>query len=151
MTDKSSQTSKKLIMDEGHSLLGSVELKALNRIRMRNTAVFSGRGSWTIGEKYDDRYDTEVGGNQLLVSQEINEQGDIEGGLPIPTNMDELAAIPKRPRPPQIVDYQQDKSYTLEEAEGIEELVPVLTRLKERIAEYEAWLARDTTLRNEKK
>ena len=59
--------------------------------------------------------------------------------------MDELAAIPKRPTPPQIVDYQEDKRYTLEEAEGIEELAPVVQRLKERIAEYDAKLAEKTS------
>lgn len=131
-------------MDEAHLLHDPGASKGFNRLRMRNTFV-SGLGGWAIGEEYDDRYDTEVGGNHLLVSQSINEQGEIEGGLPTSMSMDELAAIPKRPTPPQIVDYQEDKRYTLEEAEGIEELAPVVQRLKERIAEYDAKLAEKTS------
>lgn len=120
------------------------EAQRWSRLRMQNTLV-SGLGGWVIGERFDDRYDTEVGGSQLLVTQSINDQGETEGGLPASMSMDEFAAIPKQPRPPQIVDYQEDKRYTLEEAEGIEELASVVQRLKERIAEYDAKLAEKTS------
>lgn len=120
------------------------EIQGWNRFRMRSTFV-SGLGGWVIGERFDERYDTEVGGSQLLVKQSINEQGEIEGGLPTSMSMEDFAAVPKQARPPQIVDYHGDKRYTLEEAEGIEELAPVVERLKERMAEYDAKLAEKTS------
>ncbi|MCV5246094.1 thymidylate kinase, partial [Escherichia coli] len=41
------------------------------------------------------------------------------------------------------LDYQEDKRYTLEEAEAIPELAPVVQRLKARIEEYEERRAHD--------
>ncbi len=107
------------------------DAKAFNRLRMSTTCVL-GRGGWTIGERFDDRFDTEVGG-----TQRHSTKGEIEGGLPTSMSLNDFAEFPKQPRPPQIVDYQEDKRYTLEEAEAIPELAPVVQRLKERIEEYE--------------
>jgi len=118
------------------------DAKAIHRLRMSVTCV-SGAGGWIIGERFDDRFDTEVGGTQLIVTQSLNEKGEIEGGLPSSMSLNGLAAFPKRPRTPQIVDYQEDKRYTLEEAEAIPELAPVVQRLKERVAEYEERRAHD--------
>lgn len=143
MTGKKNQIgdeAQSLIMDEAHLLHDPGALKELSRLRMRNTFV-SGLRGWVIGEVFNERYDTEVGGSQLLVTQSMSEQGEIECGLPTSVSMYEFAAIPKRPRPAQIVDYQEDKRYTLEEAENIAALAPVVQHLKERIAEYEARLA----------
>ncbi|EMW6613311.1 MULTISPECIES: thymidylate kinase [unclassified Enterobacter cloacae complex] len=122
------------LMDENP--LNWDDAKAFNRLRMSTTCVL-GRGGWTIGERFDDRFDTEVGGTQLIVTQSLNEKGEIEGGLPTSMSLNDFAEFPKQPRPPQIVDYQEDKRYTVEEAEAIPELAPVVQRLKERIAEYE--------------
>lgn len=58
-------------------------------------------------------------------------------------SLNDFAEFPKQPRPPQIVDYGEDKRYTLEEAEAIPELAPVVQRLKERIEEYEERRAHD--------
>ena len=99
--------------------------------------MFLARGGWTIGERFDDRFDTEVGGTRLIVTQSLNEKGEIEGGLPTSMSLNDFAEFPKQPRPPQIVDYREDKRYTLEEAEAIPELAPVVQRLKERIEEYD--------------
>lgn len=121
-------------MDENR--LNWDDAKAFNRLRMSTTCVL-GRGGWTIGERFDDRFDTEVGGTQLIVTQSLNEKGEIS----MPLN--DFAELPKQPRPPQIVDYQEDKRYTLEEAEAIPELAPVVRRLKERIEEYEERSAHD--------
>ncbi len=49
------------------------DAKAFNRLRMSTTCVL-GRGGWTIGERFDDRFDTEVGGTQLIVTQSLNEK-----------------------------------------------------------------------------
>jgi hypothetical protein len=57
------------------------DAKAIHRLRMSVTCV-SGAGGWIIGERFDDRFDTEVGGTQLIVTQSLNEKGEIEGGLP---------------------------------------------------------------------
>lgn len=135
-------TGQSPVRDETHLVIldewapSPEEVKNWQRLRMRSTFA-SGLGGWAIGEEFDDRYDTEVGGNQLLVTQSINDLGEIEGGLPASMSMDEFAAIPKQPRPPQIVDYQEGKYYSLEEAEAIPELSPVVERLKARIAQYE--------------
>jgi hypothetical protein len=134
--------SKVFIRDEapsffmGENSLNWGEAKVFNRLRMRATYV-SGRGGWTVGERFDDRFDTEVGGTQLIVTQSLNEKGEMEGGLPTSMSLNDFAAFPKQTRPPQIVDYQEDKPYTLKEAEVIHELAPVVERLRERIAEYE--------------
>ncbi|ABO42168.1 MULTISPECIES: thymidylate kinase [Gammaproteobacteria] len=128
------------LMDENP--LNWDDAKAFNRLRMSTTCVL-GRGGWTIGERFDDRFDTEVGGTQLIVTQSLNEKGEIEGGLPTSMSLNDFAEFPKQPRPPQIVDYQEDKRYTLEEAEAIPELAPVVQRLKERIEEYEERRAHD--------
>ncbi|MDF5622543.1 thymidylate kinase, partial [Vibrio parahaemolyticus] len=128
------------LMDENP--LNWDDAKAFNRLRMSTTSVL-GRGGWTIGERFDYRFDTEVGGTQLIVTQSLNEKGEIEGGLPTSMSLNDFAEFPKQPRPPQIVDYQEDKRYTLEEAEAIPELAPVVQRLKERIEEYEERRAHD--------
>ncbi|EGC9916771.1 thymidylate kinase [Salmonella enterica] len=128
------------LMDENP--LNWDDAKAFNLLRMSTTCVL-GRGGWTIGERFDDRFDTEVGGTQLIVTQSLNEKGEIEGGLPTSMSLNDFAEFPKQPRPPQIVDYQEDKRYTLEEAEAIPELAPVVQRLKERIEEYEERRAHD--------
>ncbi|WP_425431272.1 hypothetical protein [Escherichia coli] len=51
------------LMDENP--LNWDDAKAFNRLRMSTTCVL-GRGGWTIGERFDDRFDTEVGGTALL-------------------------------------------------------------------------------------
>lgn len=92
------------LMDENP--LNWDDAKAFNRLRMSTTCVL-GRGGWTIGERFDDRFDTEVGGTQLIVTQSLNEKGEIEGGLPTSMSLNDFAEFPKQPRPPQIVDYQK--------------------------------------------
>ena len=109
-----------------------------SRLRMRSTTTTVCGSGWTIGERFDDRFDTEVGGTQLMVTQSFNEHGTLEGGLPLPQTIADFAALPLQPSLPQIIDYQEGKTYTLDEAEVIPELAPVVQRLKERIAEYEA-------------
>lgn len=103
--------------------------------RMRR-AMFSYRG-WIIAERFDDRYDTEVGGKQRMVTQWIDHKEDE------PHNNELDAIKPKQSakivdRPPVILDYINGNHYTLGQAESMPELEPVTARLKERISEYEA-------------
>lgn len=105
------------------------------RMRMRLTFVGGLKKSWAIGERFDDRFDTEVGGTMLVVTQGIDVDGNITGGLN--TSMDGFAATPKMPRPAVIVDYNnRGLIMTAEEAELNPEYSAVLARLKERMAEF---------------
>ena len=119
-----------MLIDEAHLFLENSG--DFNRIRMRNTFV----SDWPIGEKYNDRFETEVGGSQIVVTQSVTADGDIQGTLPSSMSMDEFAALPKIKRQPCIVDYSDGQRYSIEQAERIEEFAPVLKRLNERIAQY---------------
>ncbi|TMU66457.1 hypothetical protein FGA82_30625 [Pseudomonas fluorescens] len=104
----------------------------------RYRAQFASSEGWTIGEQFDNRFDTEVGGSHFVVTQTISDKGEIEGGF----SLDRLAEYPKRTCAPRIVDYEQDgKSYSLVEAEALPELAHVLVRLKERISSHASHLA----------
>jgi hypothetical protein len=121
--------------------LGSEEeavASALLMRRLRMQMTFS--GGWAIGERFDERYDTEAGGNQLLVTQSIGGSGALEGVGPASLLIQEFSTIPKQARPARIVDYGDGgKYYSQEEAESVPSLSPVLARLQERIAEYGAF------------
>lgn len=129
---------RKKVFDEAHRFfmddqaLSFPSQKGLARFHIQHTYV----NGWPIGEKFDDRYDTEVGGNQILVTQSLNEKRFMKGGLPASMSLDQFSKWPKQPRPPQVVDYQEGRRYSLDEAETVPELAPVVKRLKERIKEY---------------
>lgn len=109
--------------------------KALSLRRLRMQTTYS--GSWTIGERFDERFDTEVGGNQLGISQHLSAAGELQGGIPYNVKIQDFSAIPKIDRPALIVDYGDGgKSYTMDEAERLPLLAAVLMRLKERVVEY---------------
>lgn len=118
----------------------AAERLSFYRMRMRLTFV----RSWAIGEKFDERFDTEVGGTQLLVTQGIDAAGNVYGGLKTSMTVDEFAAVPKVGRPSAIVDYDNGgKPISPEEAEGLPELAAVLARLREREAAYHALFKND--------
>lgn len=122
-----------IIMDEFHSM------PSLSHIRLRKRMISEGF-DWFIGEGYDDRFETEVGGKHVLVEQSLNERGELAGGFKQPQTLSELEEIGRNSidNTPVIVDYENDaKRYTLEEAESIVEMAGVVTRLKERIIEHQ--------------
>lgn len=114
--------------DEAHRFYHLDPLNVFKRLQMRNM-ILPGLGGWTVGERFDDRFDTEVGGYQNSVS--------------VKTLNHLLHQSTCLTRPPQIVDHIDNKSYSLEEAEGIEELSRVVKRLKERIADFNRRLGAD--------
>jgi hypothetical protein len=116
------------IQDEFHSNFSAEEILRLGRLRMQNT--FS--SGHAIGERFDDRYDTEVGGNQLVVSQDFDSQGNLSSGLRANMTLEELGKHPKQQCPSAIVDFQMGRRYSAEEANSLPELAGPLRRLKER-------------------
>ncbi|APC19434.1 hypothetical protein BLL42_27230 (plasmid) [Pseudomonas frederiksbergensis] len=69
----------------------------------RHRMQFTFSEGWTIGEPFDTRFDTEVGGSHFVVTQSINDKGELEGGF----SLDRLAEYPKQACAPRIVDYEQ--------------------------------------------
>ena len=117
-----------IIQDEFHGNFSAEEILRLGRLRMQNTFA-SGHA---IGERFDDRYDTEVGGSQLVVNQGFDGQGALSGGLRANITLEELGKHPRQHRPSAIVDYQMGRRYSAEEAKNLPELAGPLRRLKER-------------------
>lgn len=116
------------IQDEGSP--SPKEALALHRHSMR------GRMSegWIIGEQFDERFDTEVGGTYMLVTQSIKDFNVCIEDRPPPTFVERESCI---------VDYANDgKRYTVQQAQGFMELGPVLRRLLKRKANYAEHLAR---------
>lgn len=122
-----------MILDEGQLLYP--ETLWLKRMRR---SFFHYRG-WPIAEKFDDRYDTEVGGMQTMVTQWID-----HGDQPIESN--NIAGLGIRQssriveRPPIILDYITGDHFSLAEAEERPELSPVVDRLRQRIDEYKVFV-----------
>ena len=111
------------------------ETLRLQRLR----ASMSSSGGWIIGERFDDRYDTEVGGFHQVVTQWIDERGQMQGGYDIR----KMGEYPTQRRPSVIVDYGDNgKCYTESDALGQPELSSVIIRLNEREAKYVEFLAK---------
>ncbi len=101
---------------------------------------------WIIGERFDDQYDTEVGGFATLLTQRIDKDGNYVSEY----SRDENGSIKTVRNPSVIVDYQDNaRRYSIEEAEGTAELAPVLARLKEREGNYLVHLGKLENSNNE--
>lgn len=103
---------------------------AFQRLR-RITRFYQG---WVMGEVYDDRYDTEVGGVERVILQPVDDHGFIIA--------DKKPEEVFRTRRPRIFDCLTGDCFDLEEAKSMPELAGVVIRLEERIAEYEDYLAK---------
>lgn len=121
--------------DEGHLLLSDSDALSFQRFSARCRSA----GGWIIGEKFDDRFDTEVGGFAHVAQQWIGEDGQLQGGWKRAPN-GEIELVRHLSV---IVDYANGgKRYTLDEARALPELTGVMGRLQEREAMYVAFLAR---------
>lgn len=103
----------------------------LQRVRIQNTMA-NGR---PIGERFDDRFDTEVGGTIILASQSLSDNGTFQGWQ-VPGSLSGLKTQ-LAPRPPAIVDYETGERFSIAEAERLPELAGPLKRLRERLADLE--------------
>lgn len=99
----------------------------------RSTRIYRG---WLIGEPFDERYVTEVGGVQRFLVQAVDERGFIVDPSKHPAEEMFKASEPT------IWDYKTGEVFGQKEAESKPELAPVLKRLKERVVEYNAFLAK---------
>ena len=95
-------------------------------------------GGWTIGEKFNDRFDTEVGGFSMVAEQWI-EDGQLKGDWKRTAD----GSIESVRRVSVVVDYADNGTrYTIEEAQALPELAAVLARLQERESKYLRHLAK---------
>ena len=121
--------------DEGR--FSDKEILAHQRLR----ASLLSAGGWLVGERFNDCYDTMVGGFSTLVTQSIDENRQMQGGF----SLDKFVKgdYPTVRRPSYIVDYDDGGKHTsASDAEKLPDLVPVLSRLREREVAYDAYLAK---------
>ena len=105
-----------------------------------NRLLKSGRvdGGWKVAERYDARFDTEVGQRLKVATQFLDAEGHIHSNL----DLRRMEDLPTEIAPSVIVDYDHaGKHITESEAEGQPELFGVLARLRERNAELAQFLA----------
>jgi hypothetical protein len=124
-----------IFFDEGHLLFSDSDFLKFQRFNARCRSA----GGWIIGEAFDERFDTEVGGFSHVAQQWVNESGQLQGDWKRTGDGEiELVRCPSV-----IVDYANaGKRYTLDEAQALPELSGVLARLQEREAAYVAFLAK---------
>jgi hypothetical protein len=133
------QASKKqgkptMLFDESYLVFSSPQGLDFHRFSARGLSA----GGWSIGEKFDDRFDTEVGGFSQIAKQWFDGDGKMCGDWER-TATGEIAA---ERNPSVIVDYDNGaKRYTEADAEGVPELASVLVRLRGRETAYVAFLA----------
>lgn len=103
----------------------------------RMSSVCRSAGGWIIGERFNDRFNTEVGGFHTIAKQWIGENGQLQGDW----SRSPSGQIETRRNPSTIIDYVNDgRQYTIEEAETVTDLADVLLRLKERERAYVRFL-----------
>lgn len=123
-----------IYFDESHLLFSDKDALNLQRLSTRLRSA----GGWLIGERFDDRFDTQVGGFHHIAQQWIDSSGKMQGDW----KRDTSGEIETVRAPSVIVDYSKGgKSYTKEEAANFPELAGVLARLCEREAAYLAFLS----------
>jgi hypothetical protein len=103
----------------------------------RFSSVLRSHRGWKIGERFNDQFNTEVGGFHSIHLQWIDVDGQFQSGKSLTKDgKPELVQATSI-----IIDYFADgKRYTMDEAAKVPELADVLVRLKERDAEYTAFL-----------
>jgi hypothetical protein len=115
---------------------GRLDAKGSNESWLRMRRILKmGRidGGWIVAERFNDRFDTEVGQRVKVVTQYLGDNGDIRSNL----DLRNIESLPTETAPSVIVDYDNDGKYITEsEAEGQLEFSDVLARLRERSAEY---------------
>ncbi|NRF83801.1 hypothetical protein HQ619_07655 [Burkholderia gladioli] len=123
-----------LFIGEDEFRISPAETLSMRRFHRHSLSA----GGWLIGERFDDRYDTEVGGSHMIVAQSIDQNGRLVGGL----DFTKIGQYPTEPNSPTIVDYGDGgKAISVQEAEARPELAAVLARLRERVAAHAAHVA----------
>lgn len=101
-------------------------------------------GGWIIGERFNDRFDTEVGGFSHIAQQWIDANGKLCGDWMRTAS----GQVSTERRPSVIVDYENEgKQYTEAEADGLSEFACVLMRLRAREEAYVAFLSQKEALK----
>lgn len=124
---------------------------AMKKMILRKTHVINVEG-WVIGERFDDKLDTEVGGmivadlpngekggsRIIPLMESLDESGTLVTGVTLGLNPEQLKSISLSaiPRAAQIINHVTGERFTLEQARDVPELNAVAKRLAERIAEY---------------
>ncbi|WP_409409904.1 hypothetical protein AAE485_14245 (plasmid) [Acidithiobacillus ferriphilus] len=131
----------KKVMDHDEFKLLLVENAHVEKFDPKLSRILrSGRidGGWKVAERFDARFDTEVGQRLKVATQFRDADGHIHSNL----DLRKMGDLPTEIAPSVIVDYDHaGKHITESEAEGQLELSGVLARLHERNAEYAQFLA----------
>lgn len=126
-----------LFFDESALSLEQSPEEQLAFQRLRDSCVSA--GGWVIAERFDDHYDTKVGGFYSIATQSFDSNGKLHSGISL--DIAGLREYPTSRRPSYIIDYNESgKHITVSEAEKMPELAHVLARLREREAAYETFL-----------
>lgn len=124
-----------ILFDEAHLLFSTDATLQFQRL----SAQCRSAGGWVIGERFDDRFNTEVGGFHTIAVQWIDAEGKLRSDwqrTPDGEIVSERAASV-------IVDYGDNgKRYKDQEATGVPGFSRVLARLRERDAAYVAFLSK---------
>ena len=135
-----------------HPAMDIDEDAVMKKTILRNTHEINVEG-WVIGERFDDKLDTEVGGMILTdlpnsekdgsqitpLMESLDESGTLVTGVTLGLDLEQLKSISLSaiPRAAQIINHATGDRFTLEQAQAIPELSAVANRLAERIAEYD--------------
>jgi hypothetical protein len=116
------------------SLAGNLQL---HRKCMQSTVVVGLGKPWTIAERFDARFDTEVGGQIMVAPQPVTATSQAPSAFS--AAMDDFTQLSTQDRSAAIIDYDNNGcAYSLEAAEALGvEFAPVVARLRERIGAYQ--------------
>lgn len=139
-------------LDQALSPETEIDEDAVKKTILRNTHEINVEG-WVIGERFDDKLDTEVGGmiltdlpnsekggSQIVpLMESLDESGTLVTGVTLGLDLEQLRSISLSaiPRAAQIINHATGDRFTLEQAQAIPELSAVANRLAERMAEYD--------------
>jgi hypothetical protein len=128
-----------------------IDEDAVKKTILRNTHVINVKG-WVIGERFDDKLDTEVGGmivadlpngevggsRIIPLMESLDEGGTLVTGVTLGLDLEQLKSISLSaiPRAAQIINHVTGERFTLEQARDVPELSAITKRLAERINEY---------------
>jgi hypothetical protein len=114
-----------IIEDEFPMMFSPKEMRSIQRLRSLTSSI----NGWIIGEVFNERFHTEVGGFSVVAQQWIDDNGKMQSKM----ERDARGNLLMVQRPSVIIDEAHDGAHhTAEEVAGKPEFAAVLARLRER-------------------